>query len=104
MVAAGAAAVAYDASTAPPPADPGIPVVAVDDLAQQLGRIANRYFGAPSETLPVTGVTGSDGKVKIVHNDSFDDDTDIEFCVTNLEKSGYTFDGNVVCDDQEWDD
>ena len=65
VVAAGAAAVAYDATTAAPPADPGIPVVAVDNLAGQLGRIANRFFDAPSEALRVTGATGTNGKTTV---------------------------------------
>ena len=60
---AGAAAIAFDATTAA--AVPGsfdIPLIAVDELAAHLGAIANRFFAEPSHALKVIGVTGTNGK------------------------------------------
>jgi UDP-N-acetylmuramoyl-L-alanyl-D-glutamate--2,6-diaminopimelate ligase len=37
-------------------------VVAVPDLRAHLGRIADRFFGEPSQALHVVGVTGTNGK------------------------------------------
>jgi UDP-N-acetylmuramoyl-L-alanyl-D-glutamate--2,6-diaminopimelate ligase len=37
-------------------------VVAVPDLRAHLGRIADRFFGQPSQALHVVGVTGTNGK------------------------------------------
>ncbi|HEY4341259.1 MAG TPA: Mur ligase family protein, partial [Steroidobacteraceae bacterium] len=37
-------------------------VVAVPDLRAHLGRIADRFFGEPSQALRVVGVTGTNGK------------------------------------------
>jgi UDP-N-acetylmuramoyl-L-alanyl-D-glutamate--2,6-diaminopimelate ligase len=42
------------------------PVVWVDDLRAQIGEIAARFFGRPSEALQVIGVTGTNGKTSIV--------------------------------------
>jgi UDP-N-acetylmuramoyl-L-alanyl-D-glutamate--2,6-diaminopimelate ligase len=61
-VAAGVAAVAWDASTGSAPPDIGVPTIAVDDLAAQLGDIADRFHACPSEHLGVIGVTGTNGK------------------------------------------
>jgi UDP-N-acetylmuramoyl-L-alanyl-D-glutamate--2,6-diaminopimelate ligase len=62
---AGVCAVAWDASTGSEPADIGIPVFAVDRLAEKLGEIANRFYGRPSERLDVIGVTGTNGKTTV---------------------------------------
>lgn len=65
-VRAGAAAIAFDASTADAaPADVGVPLIAVEGLAGKLGVIANRYFGFPSEGITVSGVTGTNGKTTV---------------------------------------
>ena len=64
-IAAGAAAVAWDASTGSAPPDIGVPVVAVDNLAAQLGDIADRFHGCPSAQLGVIGVTGTNGKTTV---------------------------------------
>ena len=62
-VAAGAAAIVYDATTATSmPANVGIPAIGVDHLASRMGEIANRYFGRPSADLDVVGITGTNGK------------------------------------------
>lgn len=63
--AAGASAVAYDASTASVPDDAGLEVIAVDDLQGKLGEIANRFYGRPSQALRVIGVTGTNGKTTV---------------------------------------
>ena len=63
---AGVAAIAFDSSTAPAPAkDVGVPVIAVADLGQHLGSIANRFYASPSESISVVGVTGTNGKTTV---------------------------------------
>ena len=62
---AGVCAVAWDASTGSEPADIGVPMIAVDGLAEKLGEIANRFYGRPSEHLDVIGVTGTNGKTTV---------------------------------------
>ena len=62
-VRAGAAAIAFDTATArriPDKID--VPLIPVANLAGNLGLIANRFFGFPSERLQVIGVTGTNGK------------------------------------------
>jgi len=62
---AGAAAIAYDASTATVIPDVNLPLIAVDDLRGRLGEIANRYFDYPSHAVRVIGVTGTNGKTTV---------------------------------------
>ncbi len=63
---AGVAAVVFDPATAAiPVSDIGVPIIAVADLQQHLGAIADRYFAAPSETVKVIGVTGTNGKTTV---------------------------------------
>jgi UDP-N-acetylmuramoyl-L-alanyl-D-glutamate--2,6-diaminopimelate ligase len=38
------------------------PVIAVEQLRNQLGMIADRFFGSPSKEMSVIGVTGTNGK------------------------------------------
>ena len=67
-VQAGAAAVVWDSTTASGDSttgEIGVATVAVPDLAQRLGRIANRWFDAPSERMNVSGVTGTNGKTTV---------------------------------------
>jgi UDP-N-acetylmuramoyl-L-alanyl-D-glutamate--2,6-diaminopimelate ligase len=65
-VSAGVAAIAWDSSTADFPAGAvGVPMVAVEGLAQHVGQIANRFFGRPSEAIRVIGVTGTNGKTTV---------------------------------------
>jgi len=65
VAAQGACAIVYD------PAGQGrqlaakirnIPVIGVAGLAEKLGFIAARYYGDPSRTIPVIGITGTNGK------------------------------------------
>jgi len=44
----------------------GVPVVWLDGLRSELGAIAARYFGDPSQRLEVIGVTGTNGKTSTV--------------------------------------
>ncbi len=64
-LAAGAVAVVFEA-----PAPQGIAIpqraVGVHGLRSKLGAIADRYYGAPSHELVVTGVTGTNGKTSFV--------------------------------------
>ena len=39
-----------------------VPMIAVDNLAIKLGEIAARYYGEPSRSMSVIGVTGTNGK------------------------------------------
>ena len=65
-VSAGVAAIAWDSSTADaPPAEVGVPMIAVRDLASHLGEIANRFFDRPSESVGVAGITGTNGKTTV---------------------------------------
>ncbi len=63
--AAGARAVVYDASTAEAPDDIGLTMIAVEALGEKLGDIASRFYGHPSESLRVIGVTGTNGKTTV---------------------------------------
>lgn len=65
-IARGAAAIAYEPTVAPLPAD-GIPVIAVPALKTHLGLIADRFYGHPSRRLRVIGVTGTNGKTTCAH-------------------------------------
>jgi UDP-N-acetylmuramoyl-L-alanyl-D-glutamate--2,6-diaminopimelate ligase len=65
-ITAGVAAVAWDSSTSDAPkAEVGVPMVAVPNLAQRLGTIANRFYGYPSKDMSVVGVTGTNGKTTV---------------------------------------
>jgi UDP-N-acetylmuramoyl-L-alanyl-D-glutamate--2,6-diaminopimelate ligase len=61
----GARAVLYDpdgADDAPPEPAAGVFVAALARLDEHAGVIADRFFGAPSVTLTVAGITGTNGK------------------------------------------
>lgn len=63
-VARGAVAVAWDAPAAPELRVPGLHV---PDLQRQLGKIAARFFNDPAKDIPITGITGTDGKTSCAH-------------------------------------
>ena len=46
--------------------DPGVPVLWIDGLREQVGEIAARFHGRPSESLHVIGITGTNGKTSCV--------------------------------------
>lgn len=62
--AAGARAVLWEPAPGvqAPALDPDVLVRAVPNLRAQLGYIADRFFDAPSATLSVAGITGTNGK------------------------------------------
>jgi len=65
-VTAGVTAIAWDSSTASgPDCEIGVPIVAVPDLANHLGEIANRFYDRPSQAVRVVGVTGTNGKTTV---------------------------------------
>ncbi|BCA95927.1 UDP-N-acetylmuramoyl-L-alanyl-D-glutamate--2,6-diaminopimelate ligase [Legionella antarctica] len=68
-VSAGAVAVVYDPVCFPPSCDlPAlVPCIALPKLAEQLAEIAKRFYSNPSESLIVTGVTGTNGKTTIAY-------------------------------------
>jgi UDP-N-acetylmuramoyl-L-alanyl-D-glutamate--2,6-diaminopimelate ligase len=63
-VRAGVGAVAWEpvGSRRPPPLPASVASIAVPELRDRLGEVANRFFARPSEALKVTGVTGTNGK------------------------------------------
>lgn len=66
--AAGAVAVIWE----PPwngalPVDDSLPLLAAPELRDQLGFIASRFYGEPSQSLRVVGITGTDGKTSCAH-------------------------------------
>ena len=63
--AAGACAVAWDESTGELPGDTDLLTIAVPDLGNRLGELANRFYGSPSKTLKAIGVTGTNGKTTV---------------------------------------
>jgi len=64
--AAGVAAIAWDSATASlPDCNLNVPLLAIPELAQHLGEIANRFNGHPSESVQVIGVTGTNGKTTV---------------------------------------
>ena len=44
-----------------------VPTIAIDNLSQQLGAIAGRYYDNPSHDLNMIGITGTDGKTSVSH-------------------------------------
>jgi UDP-N-acetylmuramoyl-L-alanyl-D-glutamate--2,6-diaminopimelate ligase len=68
-LAQGAAAVVWepDGKIASPSVRKKIPVIALPELHQRLGLIADRFFSHPSRDLTIIGVTGTDGKTSVSH-------------------------------------
>lgn len=64
-IAAGAAAIAYDASTARNVPEIDAPLIPVDALRSRLGEIANRFYDSPSQSVRVLAVTGTNGKTTV---------------------------------------
>ncbi|MEX2496719.1 MAG: UDP-N-acetylmuramoyl-L-alanyl-D-glutamate--2,6-diaminopimelate ligase [Woeseia sp.] len=70
VIASGAAAIVWDSETdGQPGADEGVKdgvvMVPVAGLSDRLGEIANRWFGAPSRRMKLSGVTGTNGKTTV---------------------------------------
>jgi len=66
---AGAAAVVYEAENLPGSAvlPANIPCIPVAQLGKKLAAIASRFYRHPSQSLSVTGVTGTNGKTTIAY-------------------------------------
>lgn len=64
-IARGAAAVAYEAEDAADINADGTVLVPVRQLAGQLSAIAGRFYGEPSRSLHLAGVTGTNGKTSV---------------------------------------
>jgi UDP-N-acetylmuramoyl-L-alanyl-D-glutamate--2,6-diaminopimelate ligase len=62
----GAAAVVYEANGYQPDAR-SANAIPFNDLRQQIGIIADRFYGSPSKKLKVIGVTGTNGKTTTTH-------------------------------------
>jgi UDP-N-acetylmuramoyl-L-alanyl-D-glutamate--2,6-diaminopimelate ligase len=65
-LARGAAAVLYEADGFEPDAYAAA-AIGVKGLRQQIGAIADRFYGSPSRKLKVVGVTGTNGKTTTTH-------------------------------------
>ncbi len=63
----GATAVVYEARGDRDPPELPVPAFGVANLKMLVGRIADRFFGAPSRQLYVIGVTGTNGKTTCAH-------------------------------------
>ena len=65
----GARAIAWEPASgvAAPPVPPDVPALAVEHLRARAGAIAARFFGDPSRSLDVVGVTGTNGKTSVTH-------------------------------------
>ena len=63
-IARGAIAILWDPSAGGelPGLPPSVTAVAVPGLQELLGELADRFYGAPSDTVDVAGVTGTNGK------------------------------------------
>jgi len=66
-IARGASAVAYEASGAPEVSAASAVLVPVRNLAGQLSGIAGRFYGEPSRSLHLVGVTGTNGKTSVTY-------------------------------------
>jgi UDP-N-acetylmuramoyl-L-alanyl-D-glutamate--2,6-diaminopimelate ligase len=66
---AGAVAVAYDPKNLPPNLHfpKNIPCIPVPNLAEKLAAIASRFYHNPTQSLSITGVTGTNGKTTIAY-------------------------------------
>lgn len=64
----GAAVVVFEPSEKIPcPSEIGVPLIPVPQLSQQLGIIADRFYGNPSDHLEAIAVTGTNGKTSCTH-------------------------------------
>ena len=64
-VAAGACAVLCDSASAEDGI--GVPVIEVPNLADEIGKMASRFYGEPSKHLTTVAVTGTNGKTSVTY-------------------------------------
>ncbi len=65
-IAAGATAVVYDSIDFHPPRT-SVPCVPVANLSHLLAPIASHFYGYPTQSLAITGITGTNGKTTIAY-------------------------------------
>ena len=63
---AGVAAIVWDSATGTP-IESDLPMIPVQGLAGKIGKIADRWFGSPTQSVKVTGVTGTNGKTTVAY-------------------------------------
>ena len=61
----GAVAVIYELPYEIPKLEYEIPLIGIENLGEKLGEIANRWYGYPSHSLNVIGITGTNGKTTV---------------------------------------
>lgn len=68
-IAEGATAVIWESSPEVSAQDiqHSVPMIEVNNLRYTLGKIASRFYGHPSRSMTVFGVTGTDGKTSVAH-------------------------------------
>lgn len=66
-LARGASAIVWEPADDQSPPQAPVPCVEVQGLSVHVGEIAARFFGRPSESMFVAGVTGTDGKTSTAH-------------------------------------
>ena len=44
-----------------------VPIIAITDLSQKIGELADRFYGSPSRHIRVCGITGTNGKTSCSH-------------------------------------
>ena len=67
VVKKGASAIIWESDNNFSQPNVSIPCIEVKNLRDHLGVIANRFYGEPSKSLDVIGVTGTDGKTTVTH-------------------------------------
>lgn len=63
----GAAAIIWESDNSVTSEERGIQQIEVPHLREHLGLIADRFYGSPSQSLNVIGITGTDGKTSVSH-------------------------------------
>ena len=63
----GAVAIIYEADESLEPVETNIPQFEIADLRDSLGLVADRFYGSPSQSLQMVGITGTDGKTSVSH-------------------------------------
>jgi len=61
----GAAAVVYEAKNVPALPESAVPMLAVENLADEISAIAGRFYGDPAKKLQLIGITGTNGKTSV---------------------------------------
>jgi UDP-N-acetylmuramoyl-L-alanyl-D-glutamate--2,6-diaminopimelate ligase len=64
---AGASAIVREGAAAVRLLEGGVPEIHVPDVAASAGQAAHRFYGRPSESMRVIGITGTNGKTSVSH-------------------------------------